>query len=195
MTSTGAPVELAIRGKGSVSERLPLPTTPAGRGPVSSRGPAARVRPGGVPTCTRPQRGISAARVRSVVHHACDRAGLARVGAHRLRHTVASDLLCASAPLQQIAQVLRHASLASTAIYAKIDRSSRGRGATVAAREVSRSTLRKAAEDYLQMRRRSAQAGMPGAAAVCVRRPSRAGAGRHGHDRAGGRVGERAGRC
>jgi integrase/recombinase XerD len=117
--------ELTIRGKGSVSERLPLPDDVgralveylrAGRPRCSCREVFLRARA--------PQRGISAAGVRSVVHHACDRAGLARVGAHRLRHTVASDLLRAGAPLQQIAQVLRHASLASTAIYAKIDRSS-----------------------------------------------------------------------
>jgi integrase/recombinase XerD len=117
--------ELTIRGKGSVCERLPLPDD-VGRALVEY---LCAGRPRG---CCRevflraraPQRGISAAGVRSVVHHACDRAGLARVGAHRLRHTVASELLRAGAPLQQIAQVLGHASLASTAIYAKIDRSS-----------------------------------------------------------------------
>jgi integrase/recombinase XerD len=69
-----------------------------------------------------PHCAICAAGVRSVVHHACDRAGMPRIGAHRLRHTVASELLRAGAPLQQIAQVLRHSSLASTAIYAKVDR-------------------------------------------------------------------------
>ena len=58
----------------------------------------------------------------AVVRYACDRAGLARVGAHRLRHTLASDLLRAGAPLAQIAPILRHASVATTAIYAKVDR-------------------------------------------------------------------------
>jgi site-specific recombinase XerD len=117
--------EIAIRGKGSVCERLPLPDDVgralvdylhAGRPRGSCREVFLRARA--------PQRGITAAGVRSVVHHACDRAGLARFGAHRLRHTVASDLLRAGAPLDQIAQVLRHASVASTAIYAKIDRAS-----------------------------------------------------------------------
>ena len=117
--------EVAICGKGSVTERLPLPDDVgraladylcAGRTRGDCREVFLRVRA--------PRRGISAAGVRSIVHHACDRAGLERVGAHRLRHTVASELLRAGAPLQQIAQVLRHASLASTAIYAKIDRSS-----------------------------------------------------------------------
>lgn len=117
--------ELTIRGKGATSERLPLPDDVgralveylrAGRARGSCRAVFLRARA--------PQRGISAAGVRSVVHHACDRAGVARVGAHPLRHTVASDLLRAGAPLQQIAQVLRHASVSSTSIYAKIDRSS-----------------------------------------------------------------------
>jgi len=49
------------------------------------------------------------------------RAGVARVGAHRLRHTLASDLLAAGAPLTEIGQVLRHRSQLSTAIYAKVD--------------------------------------------------------------------------
>lgn len=117
--------ELTIRGKGSTSERLPLPDD-VGRALVEylrasrPRGSCREV----FLRARAPQRGISAAGVRSVVHHACDRAGLGRVGAHRLRHTVASDLLRAGAPLQQIAQVLRHTSVASTAIYAKIDRSS-----------------------------------------------------------------------
>ncbi len=115
--------ELTIRGKRAVSERLPLPDD-VGRALVehlSAGGPRGSCREVFL-RARAPQRGISAAGVRSVVHHACDRAGLARVGAHRLRHTVASDLLRAGAPLQQIAQVLRHASVSSTAIYAKIDR-------------------------------------------------------------------------
>jgi site-specific recombinase XerD len=45
-----------------------------------------------------------------------------RVGAHRLRHTVATELLRAGAGLEQIAQVLRHSSVTTTAIYAKVDR-------------------------------------------------------------------------
>lgn len=117
--------EITIRGKGSVSERLPLPDD-AGRA-LADHLSAGRARHCGREVFLRaraPQRGISAAGVRSIVHRACDRAGLARVGAHRLRHTVASDLLRAGAPLQEIAQVLRHASVATTAVYAKIDHAS-----------------------------------------------------------------------
>src|SRR5665648_366418 len=59
--------------------------------------------------------------VRWVVYLACDRAGLERVGAHRLRHTTAAHLLQQGASLEEVAQVLRHRSIDTTAIYAKID--------------------------------------------------------------------------
>jgi len=57
----------------------------------------------------------------SFVHHACERARLPRIGPHRLRHTAASQMLRSGAPLTEIAQVLRHRSLLTTAVYAKID--------------------------------------------------------------------------
>jgi len=44
------------------------------------------------------------------------------VGAHRLRHTVATELLRTGTPLAHISPVLRHASVDTTAIYAKVDR-------------------------------------------------------------------------
>jgi integrase len=43
------------------------------------------------------------------------------IGSHRLRHTVACDMVDADIPLIEIAQVLRHRSLQSTAIYARVD--------------------------------------------------------------------------
>jgi site-specific recombinase XerD len=115
--------ELTIRGKGSRTERLPLTYDvgealvcylQAGRPSAGCREVFLRARA--------PYGAISGAAVRSIVHHACDRAGLPRVGAHRLRHTVASELLREGASLAQIAPILRHASLASTAVYAKVDR-------------------------------------------------------------------------
>jgi site-specific recombinase XerD len=65
---------------------------------------------------------LSAKAVGAVLRDACDRAGVRRVGTHRLRHTVATELLAAGAPLTEIAPVLRHTNLSSTAIYAKVDR-------------------------------------------------------------------------
>ena len=48
--------------------------------------------------------------------------GLRAWGTHRLRHTVATELLGAGAALTEIAPVLRHTNLSTTAIYAKVDR-------------------------------------------------------------------------
>lgn len=64
---------------------------------------------------------IAAGTVASTVRRACRRAGVAEVGSHRLRHTVACEMVAAQVPLVQIAQVLRHRSLQSTAIYARVD--------------------------------------------------------------------------
>jgi site-specific recombinase XerD len=57
-----------------------------------------------------------------VVVRACQRAGIPPVGAHRLRHTVATELLRRGAGLAEIGQVLRHQDLRTTALYAKVDR-------------------------------------------------------------------------
>jgi integrase/recombinase XerD len=115
--------ELMIRGKGSTTERLPLPHEP-GEALVSylrDGRPRADFREVFLSVLA-PLRPLSPAAVVGVVGYACDRAGMERVGPHRLRHTLASDLLRAGTPLAQIAPILRHASVATTAIYAKIDR-------------------------------------------------------------------------
>jgi site-specific recombinase XerD len=59
--------------------------------------------------------------VSSTVRRACRRAGIAEVGSHRLRHTTACEMVAAQVPLEGIGQVLRHRSLQSTAIYARVD--------------------------------------------------------------------------
>ena len=66
----------------------------------------------------------SPARVSTIVGDAARRAGLGRVHAHRLRHTVATELLRAGASLPEIGQLLRHRRVETTAIYAKVDRDS-----------------------------------------------------------------------
>jgi integrase/recombinase XerD len=48
-------------------------------------------------------------------------AGVHPANAHRLRHTAATRMLCRGASLDNIAQVLRHRSQDTTAIYAKVD--------------------------------------------------------------------------
>jgi len=64
---------------------------------------------------------MSADGINGVVRLACDRAGLPRIGPHRLRHLVATATLAAGAPLSEIAQLLRHQQVATTAIYAAAD--------------------------------------------------------------------------
>ncbi len=64
--------------------------------------------------------------VGAVVREACRRAGIARVGAHRLRHTAATGMLRAGASLDEIGQVLRHPERRTTAIYARVDHAALG---------------------------------------------------------------------
>ncbi len=72
-------------------------------------------------TVRAPYQPLTATAVRAIMGRACQRAGLPRVGAHRLRHSLATDLLRAGAPLAEVGQVLRHRSQLSTAGYAKVD--------------------------------------------------------------------------
>jgi site-specific recombinase XerD len=69
-----------------------------------------------------PQGGLSAGAVTQIVRRACARAGLPVVGAHRLRHTAATEMLRAGGDLAEVGQVLRHRSRDVTSIYAKVDR-------------------------------------------------------------------------
>lgn len=115
--------ELLIRGKGSKHERLPLPTDVGeaiagwlwrGRPRCSAREVFTRVRA--------PHRRLSSTGVTAIVQAACRRAGIPGVGAHRLRHSAATEMLRAGAGLGEIGQVLRHRSVLTTALYAKVDR-------------------------------------------------------------------------
>ena len=116
--------EIAVRGKGNRRERLPLPADVGDAvaeylrraRPVSAEGRAVFVR------VKAPHRALTPAGISQVVIAAGHKAGLGRVTAHRLRHTTATELLRAGAPLVEIGQLLRHRSPQTTAIYAKVDR-------------------------------------------------------------------------
>jgi integrase/recombinase XerD len=114
--------EVVIRGKGNRLERMPLSAD-------VGEALAAYVT-GGRPRCgcrrlfiraAAPREGLSPSLARNVVGGAAARAGLGRIGAHRLRHTLASEMLRRGAPLAEIGQVLRHRDPLTTAIYAKAD--------------------------------------------------------------------------
>jgi site-specific recombinase XerD len=64
---------------------------------------------------------ITTAAVQKVIHHACQRAGLPGSGSHVLRHTLACRLVENGGSLKEVADVLRHRSLETTRIYAKLD--------------------------------------------------------------------------
>jgi len=116
--------ELVIRGKGRRQERLPLPVDVGDALVGWLRRGRPRCECARVFTRVRaPHRGLSTAGgVSAIVRAACTRAGLAEVGAHRLRHTAATEMLRAGAGLAEAGQVLRHTSLLTTSIYAKVDR-------------------------------------------------------------------------
>ena len=69
-----------------------------------------------------PLRGLTTGGITMIVFDAAQRAGLPKMHAHRLRHTAATAMLRAGSPLPEVGQVLRHRSVLSTAIYAKVDR-------------------------------------------------------------------------
>jgi site-specific recombinase XerD len=115
--------ELIVHGKGAQIDRLPLPHD-VGQAFVAhlhDRRPDVACRQVFLRVLA-PRGPLSAKAVGAVVRDACDRAGLARVGTHRLRHTLATELLAAGAALTEIAPILRHTNLSTTAIYAKVDR-------------------------------------------------------------------------
>ena len=113
---------LLVRGKGSRQDVLPLPVD-VGEAVVSylRRRPRCECRALFLRVMA-PREGLNRCTVAWVVRAACDRAGLPRVGAHRLRHTAATEMLRAGASLPEIGQVLRHHEPKTTAIYAKVDR-------------------------------------------------------------------------
>lgn len=114
--------ELVVRGKGARKDRLPLPTeVGAAIASYLQRGRPTSDRREVFLRARAPFEPIAAGTVSSTVRRACRRAGVAEVGSHRLRHTVACEMVSAGVPLVQIAQVLRHHSLQSTTVYARVD--------------------------------------------------------------------------
>lgn len=111
--------EVRIAGKGGRVDRLPLPADVGeaiseylvgGRSDSGCRALFLKV--------VAPFGPISSSVVGAVVHFACDRSGVPRFGPHRLRHMVATETLRAGAPLSEVAQLLRHAAVTTSAIYA-----------------------------------------------------------------------------
>jgi integrase/recombinase XerD len=116
--------EIIIRGKGSAIMRLPIncDLTNALASYLQHR-----------PNCTsgsffigvnKPLKGFqSHCTVNQIVRSSLKRAGLtpAKKGSHLLRHSFATQLLRQGATLQEIGAILRHKSIQTTAIYARVD--------------------------------------------------------------------------
>jgi integrase/recombinase XerD len=115
--------EVVIHSKGGRTDRLPFPVD-------VGMAVAAYVRRSRPRTASRvlflgvraPHGPAGSAGLKSAVRAACRRAGVPEIGTHRLRHTAASQMLRRGSSLAEIAQVLRHRHLDTTAIYAKVDR-------------------------------------------------------------------------
>jgi integrase len=113
---------LRINAKGGRVDRLPLPTD-VGETLVAylcEGRPVSRHRAVFLKV-TAPYGPVTPATIGGIVALACDRAGLARFGPHRLRHLVATETLRAGASLSEVAQLLRHATVRTSARYALPD--------------------------------------------------------------------------
>ena len=64
---------------------------------------------------------ITSAAIQKVIKRACCRIGLMHSSAHAIRHTLACRLVENGSSLKEVADVLRHRSLNTTLIYAKLD--------------------------------------------------------------------------
>jgi site-specific recombinase XerD len=114
---------LTIRGKGSRLDQLPLPTEAGERMVAYLRQgrPATALDRSLFVRVKAPHRGLTSTGVTQAVAAAAKRAGLGTIYAHRLRHSAATSMLAAGAPLVEIGQVLRHRQAITTATYAKVD--------------------------------------------------------------------------
>ena len=117
--------EITIHGKGNKTSRLPLPSDVGeaiaaylakGRPECTSRR---------VFLCTRaPRRAFkNSIAVSTVVARRLKQSGYTgpHTGAHVFRHTLATHMLQSGASFDEIAQLLRHCSFNTTALYAKVD--------------------------------------------------------------------------
>lgn len=116
--------EIQIRGKTTTHDRFPLSQevgeaiatyVRCDRPTCSTRSVFVRV--------PAPRRGLTVSMVSTIVKQALKRSGVRSPtwGSHLLRHSLATTLLGSGATLAQIGDVLRHRSVQTTEIYAKVD--------------------------------------------------------------------------
>lgn len=117
--------EIIVRGKGHALGRLPMPVdvgeavTTYLRRSLRNKGTRSAV-----VSVRAPYQGVASGAIIEIAKTALRSAGIEHGGAHRLRHTAATQMLRRGASLTEIAQVLRHRHIDTTAIYAKVDHDS-----------------------------------------------------------------------
>lgn len=117
--------EFLVRGKNAWMERLPLPQDvgEAVADYLCNARPSCSTRQVFVSLTApcRPLKGSAA--IGHIVRRSLGRAGLhpPRSGAHLFRHSLATQMLAGGATLAEIGEILRHRSLDTTEIYAKVD--------------------------------------------------------------------------
>ena len=117
--------EIKIRGKGRSLARLPLPVD-VGEAVVAwlRRGHRSKTTRSVFVSVRAPYGPLTSPAIVGIATAALRAAGIDRGGAHRLRHTAATQMLRRGASMTEIAQVLRHRHVNTTAIYAKVDHGS-----------------------------------------------------------------------
>ncbi len=115
--------EITIHGKGKSLSRLPLPAD-VGEALVGwlRRGLRSKTTRSVFVSVRAPYGPLTSHAIVAVATTAMRAAGIDRGGAHRLRHTAATQMLRRGASMTEVAQVLRHRHINTTAIYAKVDR-------------------------------------------------------------------------
>jgi integrase/recombinase XerD len=117
--------QVSVRGKGNQRTALPLP-------PDVGAAIAVYLRRGRPRSTSRrvflrskaPIRGfLNPIAIASIIRHALHRAGIQAPtkGAHQFRHALATQMLRQGASLTEIGEILRHHTLQTTTIYAKVD--------------------------------------------------------------------------
>lgn len=114
--------EITVRGKGCSYGRLPLPVD-VGDAIVRYLETAKRDRATRAVfvRCRAPYIAMAVGGIQAIAQRALRAAGIMHGSAHRLRHTAATQMLRHGASLTEIAQVLRHQHVNTTALYAKVD--------------------------------------------------------------------------
>jgi site-specific recombinase XerD len=117
--------EMIIRGKGRALSRLPMPVD-IGEAIVAylRRATRSKTTRAAFVRSRAPYDAVTPGAIIAIAKTALRAAGILNGGAHRLRHTAATQMLRRGASMTEVAQVLRHRHVDTTAIYAKVDRDS-----------------------------------------------------------------------